>query len=316
VALAAAALFVCAPSAADNIDLIVQAEYVTECENWFAPSYEWLSQDRIFHLRQTDKSFAACIWQVGRLGDEMSDGFNRRTGSRSVAYKLSPDRSWALMLDGDETTPVRYRALSVDGTKERSLAFEGGEPIDFAWLPNSTEFIAVDVQLGKPFLSKYSLSASRPIWRKSLASDESPDGPSELPALLLGFTKPDRFVTCTLPTQRGQEVEICEFSLSGTEPPSVYRVEFEANAFPVEAELSPKGERIAWLVQTINISGKRTEMRLSAPDGSGMVTVGGVEKNVDAQNPSNLRWVPGGAYVSFTHRGALYAADIRAKAAH
>jgi hypothetical protein len=300
---------------APGSDLLRESEVVAECDDWYAPSYEWLSNDRIFYLRVTATDYEGCLIQCGSPFERLAKGFNRKIEDKYVHYKLSPDRKWALIRHWEEGSPPSFRALTLDGTEEKSFPAEVGEPLDYTWLPNSTGFVVLEIADNLPFLTRYTLAGSKATRKERLAlgeDDRSSQNATGPPARFLGFTPAGTALLASVPTRRGQAVEITEADIDGKQPPRSFQVEVAAIEFVAEVTLTQRGDRLAWLVQTVGPrEARRTEVRASKRDGTEMVTLGGVERDVDAENPANIRWHPGGEYVSFIHHGKVYAADAR-----
>ncbi len=251
--------------------------------------------------------------------------------ARTMALRCSPNGSWAVGADSD----TKFHLLSLGEEAEHDYRFddyyerEGGTTGEagIAWLPDGRRWLAWSPTSRKTPLRLFSVDAPHsPSVRLS-----PPSGMSRL----LGVT-PDNLVVMTkvpAPPALSNSAEIHTFGVYPNRAADrSWSFALPSTAEVSTIELSPQGERLAWLLVYSRRPALVTLLSRLLPflaakfppvegvsvwvsglDGKAMREIGFQEMPRNGTAPdrvTELRWMPDGKHLSFLHRHALYSIPV------
>jgi hypothetical protein len=242
-------------------------------------------------------------------------------------WTISPDGAWLLtrtMTDRVNvyggyfpvTTHGKWVAVKLDGSAVLTYQAAFSRDTQAVWHPGQPEWIAVTPTLGAPVAIHYPLAEHGTPKVVTLRSRSS----FQEAAAALGMVGSDRIMLAAW--YNAAHVEVVDTSSSGITLER-YGIRFPPGAMAVEMELSPRGDRIAWLFNFNNFS-PLTPLRHALPflhPGTGQtlgeIWVSDIRGNdmhplitgstgSAADMPHYLRWTPDQSQISFVYRDALY----------
>jgi hypothetical protein len=325
-------------------------------------SYYWLSpSDLLLYRYMAGPGIATSLTPIPVAPVEINIFTSQRTTLAPFASRLpadyyshdlqtSPDGKWALSDIPSRPTWTSF-ALALDGSQfvERISKAEEEEAIpasDMVWLRDSRRWVRLTLSEGKLVASTYSLDStevrhSEPF---SLPRGTSSDKSVSVFSHLLGEISKDRILATPAEIDpaavTGPDREICFYTVNiGSGQPNVseYTIRVPKTTLPLldgknalsfreQVVLSPKGDRLAWLLYSRRetppfrrfmnrfFSGSRSPISshvtisVSGIDGSNFRTIGGIDEQTTNPNafPLLLRWTPDGRRLSFIYKDAVW----------
>jgi len=285
-----------------------------------------------------------------RTGEEKSLRGWEQLGKTPRRYTLSPDCKKALWQDSDGIRSLSLGASSPIYTNPRRMDWwaTSSQPV---WTPDSKRWIQL-------FAGSQGLVAVVHAEGKTAPDQEikigNPTGTSSdyelLHTHLIGVTQTGSVLATPeagsghQSTHTTRHIPFFEFSLDPARPKvREYTIElpragarFESEftlAIDEEIELSPQGDRLAWLVhRQVNSPAPAwlsrwlprasvvprfyTELRVTDPDGTNVRTIGSTEwkplnRDSAAERPCRMHWLPDGRHISFLYDGSLWVAPTQ-----
>ena len=288
-------------------------------------TYHWLTDSDVMYFSRMQK-----------VGMNAVERINVRTGkggpigqTQSESLRLSPNGRWALTI---LLWPARggdiYFMERTDG--KRQLRYRHAAPqslSEIAWTPDDKKMVELNIGgSGGAQLRIYPLDKPAVIVPVDMAITDAPTLLGILPnnhavaAVVMAF-HPD--------APHNKTAKLYDFPLEGGAPLRTYTVvkPYGQNSHDMEAALSPRGDRIAWLFlndhkppfynalrRVYNALGVRPSTTvgiwISKPDGSDMRALGSVSLKAGEGMPADLRWIPSGDHLSFLYNGGLYLVPV------
>ncbi len=288
---------------------------VTETERWIQEygGYFWISNREILSFRQVGRgNVQAYRVDIATGGARPLLALNRSlrgTVTDTAQWRLSPDGKW-LVWPNLRTSIPRWVASSLDDSRTITWPVLGNRPSGPLWLPGNNrwvEFAFVGYNGAQP-------------WIHNL------DGTTERGPLINGAFRWPMGITATarvvsLEMDSNEALQGDTYSLvSSSAPPQTFTISLpRGTQSTVEAELSPQGDRLAYLLRSERQSAIQRFLHTLIPgvdaptinqyslwvsrlDGSGAHRIG------DEEGPTvtGLLWTPDGKRLSFFCNNNLY----------
>jgi len=281
-----------------------------------------------------------------RTGEEKSLSSLERLGKEARIYTISPDCKKALWEDG-----TSVQSLSLDASSPISMAplpkefwTTASQPL---WMPDSKRWIQLCAGSQGLVAVVHAEGKTSPHQEINIGYPKGTSGGYDLLRThLIGVTQTGSVLATHAEASRypspqiSRHIRLFEFSLDPIKPNvREYTIElprsgerFESDfalASDEEIELSPQGDRLAWLVnrrvdfpapdwlsrwlpRTSVTPRFYTELRVTNLDGTHVKTIGSIERKPNNGNrpearPFRIHWLPAGRHISFIYDGALWA---------
>jgi len=309
-------------------------------------SYSWRDDHTLLFLRRApDKTVFHLVLVDARTGREtLPQAFNNKNsplmeGGRmkmtfpgspggSMQYMpptaaMSPNGKWLLWSSLPFPVPSgrkQWIASTLNGQQQTwPLDSDPGSsvgfvPTDALWMPDSKHWVELvrrykDRAYSFPLAHEYELGKSVPV-RTVLVSGLA-DG------LPVGVRQDGIVVMHTSARNTGRPIQQLTLSLVGlkaaTATVQILNVSIPVSSSVSDVTLSPKGDRLAWIVNKDRIPTGLHTLYVADADGGHARAVGsaaGVRLGNRFSWPRGLRWLPDGKHVSFVYKNAIYTHSI------
>lgn len=284
--------------------------------------YRWKSSKELLVLRSSQiGDIFYDYWFVHDLktGRERKVPSSRHNNSEVV---FSPDGNWILTAGEFFSGKLNWKVSSFDSKR----VFRGVVPqatVDlynlpyfnvqsWTWAPDNKRWIWAPESLGDNQMPVVILSLNSSKVREIKVAVQNKD--EMLPAIILGFTSPNRVLSTSGTSfyRSSTRSDLHGFDISAPKP-KARRIEVN---LPVRCKarplLSPRGDKILWVLQVEDGARDSIEFWLSRNDGTQMRGVGFVEAGepTDGFSYDKVQWRPDGKQITFVKNEKIYAVNV------
>lgn len=310
--------------------LLPLAHRIMSATDW--QEYDWMSSEEVLAFVGTSSDPKPRMIHITSGQDYFleffPDLFAHRPNRAHLYMTLSPDRQSVLWYE----CPVvaghsdRWVVAALDGKQMINVAFprEIGSPGDPVWAPDSRRWAMLwdDARKG-PVCYVFSVE-KRSLVREIPLPQAGKKEEGKVIRWIVGFTQSGHILSSVAQEDGSDKVEMLECASAGKqEEPHRYTIRLLKPAVVNDCILSPKGDRLAWLLEERKkpsadkdaAGGARLELWISRRDGSGLQAMGFMDiasENVKRTEwyPSQLSWLPDGKRLSFIYKDALYTVPV------
>jgi len=318
-------------------------------------NYAWVSDHEfIMHASYPERSLLRVDTRTGArtamAGLQKCIGKERDYGT----FALSPDGTRTLWKSGEVALEILSSPLDGSSLTKRSLkpGVFWVDASDFVWMPDSRQWVQLLAGTGRLYAVVEGLDSPGIIRQNAIGIPKgTANGFDLIPTHLLGCTQTGRILATpawydgVLGQNPQRQINFFEFSVDGgpaqlreytiglPKAGKFYESDI-ALAHNEEVEMSPQGDRLAWIVHVMEEEPPlqkwlarwiplfkkephpRIELRTSKLDGSDVRALGYLDFDPEKPpyantNPSGLRWLPDGQRLSFIYEDAMWTISAR-----